>query len=120
MGVKYVPIMSPYPGASAALGANYIYWTAPTNLTIVGVSAAPSADDTDLTIAVNDDGSATIAAFACADADVPGTWESTHLGGTNDPVYVAADSKISFTAANAANGTQILVVLAILEGEAAS
>lgn len=106
-----------YPGASSALGANYAYYTAPCDLTVVFVTAAPSTDDTGLTLAINDDGTAVIAAFACADADVPGTWKSIHMGGTNTPVQIAAGSKISFTAANAANGTMILGQMFCLTGE---
>lgn len=112
-----IPIPAIYPGASAALGANFGYYYCRHDLTIVYVTAAPSTDDADLTLAINDDGSAVIAAFACADADVPGEWESTHVGGSSAPVKIAAGSKISFTAANAANGTSIIGYMLALVGE---
>lgn len=113
-----IPLPCIYPGASAALGANYAYYYCRHDLTIVYVTAAPNTDDADLTLAINDDGSAVIAAFSCADADVPGEWESTHVGGSNTPVTIAAGSKISFTAANAANATSIVGYMLALVGEA--
>ena len=115
--VVVIDLPTVYPGAAAALGANYAYFYAPVDLTVVYVSAAPSADDAGLTLAINDDGSAVISAFACADKDVPGTWKSKHMGGTNDAVTIAAGSKVSFTAANAANGTQIVGQMWALTGE---
>jgi len=106
-----------FPGASSALGANYAYFYAPCDLTVVYVTAAPSVDDTGLTLAINDDGSAIFTAMACADKDVPGTWKTTHMGGSNDPVTIAAGSKVSFTAANAANATMIVGQIWCLTGE---
>lgn len=111
-----IPVV--YPGASAALGANYAYFVAPMDLILIYVCAAPSVDDSGLTLAVNDDGSAIVSAFSCADADVPGEWSTTHVGGTNTPVRIVAGSKISFTAANAANGTQIVGQMWCLTSEA--
>ena len=112
-----ISVPNVFPGASAALGANYAYFYAPCDLTIVYVSAAPSVDDSGLTLAINDDGSAVISAFSCADADVPGTWKSIHMGGTNTPVHIAAGSKVSFTAANTENATQIVGYIFALTGE---
>jgi len=113
-----IPLPCIYPGASAALGANYGYYYCRHDLTIVYVSAAPSTDDADTTLAINDDGSAVIAAFACADADVPGEWESTHVGGSSAPVQIAAGSKISFTASGIGNGVTIVGYMLALVGEA--
>lgn len=112
-----IPLPALYPGSASALGADYAYFYTPLDLTVIYVSAAPSADDAGLTLAVNDDGSAAIAAFSCADADVPGEWESTQVGGTAAPVKIAAGSKISFSAANAANATTIVGYMLALVGE---
>ena len=115
--MTYIPLPAVYPGASAALGDNYAYIDCIQGFTIVGVTAAPSADDTGLTLDINDDGSAAISAISCADADVPGTWKSTHVGGTNTPVHVDAGSKLSFDANSAANGTQIMGYLLVITDE---
>jgi len=111
-----IPIPTVYPGAAAALGANFAYYYCRHNLTIVYVTAAPSADDTGLTLAINDDGSAVIAAFACADADVPGEFESTHVGGAEAPVEIAAGSKISFTASITTGSSGVIYKVAISYG----
>ena len=84
--------------------------------TIVGVTASPSADDTGLTLDINDDGSAAIAAIACAVKATPGTWKSTHFGGAQTPVSVAAGSIITFDANAAAADTRLGVVITCLMG----
>jgi len=112
-----IPVPIVFPGASAALGDNYAYFYAPCDLTIVYVTAAPSADDADLTLDINDDGSGAITAISCADADTPGTWKSIHMGGSNSPVTIAAGSKVSFDANDAANATQIIAYIFALTGE---
>ncbi len=112
-----IPLPALYPGAAAALGNGYAYFMAQCDMTIVGVSAAPSADDADLTLDINDDGAAVIAALSCADADVPGEWQAKGFGGTNEPVYVAAGSKISLDANGAAAGTTIMGYIYALVGE---
>lgn len=112
-----IPLPSVFPGASAALGDGYGYYYCRHDLTVVYVSAAPSVDDPGLTLDINDDGTAIIAALSCADADIPGEWESTHVGGTETPVTIAAGSKISFDANAAANATQIVGYILALVGE---
>jgi len=100
------------------LGANFLYFYAPFDLTIVYITAAPSVDDPDLTLDVNDDGSGVITAVSCADQDVPGTWKSTHIsGGTNAPVTIAAGSKVSFDANSAAANTRLFIQIWALIGE---
>lgn len=99
------------------LGDNYQYDTIPCDLTIIYVAAAPMADDTGLTLDINDDGSAAISAIACATAATPGTWKSTHMGGTNSPVRIAAGSVISLDANAAAANTVLHVSIWALTGE---
>lgn len=99
------------------LGDAYKYYTTLVPLTIVGVVCSASANDADLTVDINDDGSAAISAIACATAATPGTWKSTHIGGTQTPVYVAKDSVISLDANNAAANTRLRVGLLCLTGE---
>ncbi len=98
------------------LGANYRYITTPVDLTIVAVSASPSVDDADLTIDINDDGTAAISAVSAADKDVPGTWLTPQTGGTNTPVFVAGGSKLSLDANDAAANTVVTVHIWALVG----
>jgi len=102
------------------LSTNYRYIIIPFTITVVAVSCSPSVDDSGLTIDINDDGTGVIAAVDCADADVPGTWKSTHMGGTETPVTIAAGSKISFDANNAAANTVVHVQIWALTGEKAA
>ena len=102
-----LPIPAIFPGAAAALGDNFAYIKVPVQCTIVYVSAAGGVDDAGLTLDINDDGTAIIAAVDAADASDPGEWKSTHFGGTNTPVSVAAGSVISFDANAAANASMI-------------
>jgi hypothetical protein len=102
------------------LGALYRYFYVPVDITIVEVIASPSVDDADLTIDINDDGTGAITAVSCADKDVPGRWQSTHFGGTNAPVTIAADSLCSLDANDAAANTRIMVQIWYLTGEAST
>lgn len=70
------------------LGDNFRYFTTDVPLTIVGATKA-----------------------------TPGTWKSTHLGGSQTPVAIAAGSKISFDANTAAASTRVMVVIFALVGE---
>jgi len=98
------------------LGDNFRYITTDVPLTLVGVSCSPSANDAGLTIDINDDGSEAIAAIVCATKATPGTWKSTHLGGTQTPVAVAAGSVLSFDANAAAADTRVMVLIYALVG----
>ena len=91
------------------LGALYRYITVPCAMTIKFVSVSPSVDDASLTIDVNDDGTGVISTVDCSDTDVPGTWKSTAMGGSNAPVQVAAGSVLSLDANSATSGTRVLV-----------
>lgn len=93
------------------------YWTVPFNITIVGVSVAPLEDDTGATLDIDDDGSNVITAVDASDADVPGTWLATGFGGSNEPVAIAADSKIAFDLNSAAAANVFYVSVWYLVGE---
>ena len=97
-----------YPGASAALGADYATFYTPCDLTLVYVSAAPSVDDSGALLDIEDDGTAICDDISVADADAPGTWKAKGYGGSETPVRIAAGSKISLTAASIENGVSIL------------
>lgn len=98
------------------LSTNYRYIKTLVDMTIVGISASPNVDDTGLTVDVNDDGSSAVDGVDASDADVPGVWKSTHFGGSNAPVFVAAGSKLSLDANNAAANTMILVHVYAIAG----
>lgn len=82
------------------IGDNYRYFTLPTDFTVIFAMASPGADQATQTIDINDDGTGVIEGIACATAATPGTWKSTHMGGTNAPVTIAAGSKISLDCNN--------------------
>lgn len=98
------------------LGDNYRYTTTMFDMTIVAVVASPNVDDPGLTVDINDDGTGVITGVDGSDKDVPGTWKSTHIGGTNTPVFVAAGSKLSLDANSAAANTVVRVDIYYLLG----
>lgn len=106
------------PDETAASGALAAYWYVPFNITIVGVSAAPLEDDAGADIDINDDGTAVISAVDASDKDAPGTWLSTHLGGSNSPVHVAAGSELTIDVNDAAAANRFDVVVYYLAGSA--
>jgi len=99
------------------LSTLYRYFYVPFDITVVYMEAGASADDTGLTVDLNDDGTGVITALACATAATPGRWRSTHVGGTETPVRIAAGSLCSLDANSAAVDTDIAVTLWFLTGE---
>jgi hypothetical protein len=66
-------------------------------MTIVGVSLCAEAftgTPTGFDVDIQDDGTDVITAVAAHTALTPGMWQSTHMGGTNSPVYIAAGSEV--------------------------
>ena len=101
---------SPFdPDDTAALGNLCMYFMVPFEATLIYVSAGPWDDDAGLTMDLHDDGVEIIAALACADKEAPGEWISTHAGGTNAPISIAAGSEmtIDFNAAAIANRVDV-------------
>ena len=106
------------PIDTGVLGDSAVVLTIPYDLTIVYVSAAPSVDDSGLTVDIQDDGTDVITAIAAATAATPGTWKSTHVGGTNAPVTLAAGSVITVDVNSAAAATALQIQIWGLMGEA--
>jgi hypothetical protein len=104
------------PTEGTPLGDNALYFKVPFGATLVYVSAAPWEDDTNATLDINDDGSTIITAMACAVKAVPGEWISTHCGGTNTPITIAAGSILDFDFNSAAAANRFDVVLHFLQG----
>ncbi len=113
--VVIISISDGQVGVTLGDGFNSFY--APCDLTVVYVTAAPSADDAGLTLDINDDGTGVIEAIACADQNVPGTWKSTAMGGANAPVTIAAGSLVTLDANGAAVNTRIVGQIWALSGE---
>lgn len=97
------------PTEAGALGALAVYFMLPFSATLVYASGAPFVDDTGLTMDLNDDGSVIVTALDIADKEAPGEWISTHAGGTETPVAIAAGSEmtVDFNAAAIANRVEI-------------
>lgn len=98
------------------LGDAWQYFYAPFDMTVVYMEAGASVDDAGLTVDLNDDGTAAIAALACATAATPGRWRSTHVGGSQTPVFIAAGSLCTLDANTAAADTEIAVTIYALLG----
>lgn len=98
------------------LGADYHSFITPCEMKILFVDAAPSVDDASAAIAIEDDGSAVISGVSCAVKATPGTWKSTAMGGTNDPVTIAAGSVVSLTASDISAGTRVGVRIWFVAG----
>lgn len=84
------------PADAAALGDADFYHNVPCDFTIVYVCASSDTDDTGLDVDINDDATGIIEAIDAADKEDPGEWISTHFGGSETPVRVAAGSELSF------------------------
>jgi hypothetical protein len=109
---------SPFdPNDAAALGDLCLYFMVPFSATLVYASAAPWDDDADLTMDLHDDGVAIITALACDDKEAPGEWISTHAGGTETPVAIAAGSEMTVDFNAAAIANRVDVVFQFLTGE---
>jgi hypothetical protein len=106
------------PVEGNALGALETYFMLPFGATLVYASGAPSVDDAGTTFDLMDDTAAAgPTALACAVAATPGEWISTHCGGTETPVAIAAGSEMSIDVNGIAAGVTFAIVLLFLVGE---
>lgn len=105
------------PDDAAGLGNLCAYFMVPFGATLVYVSGTPMTDDAGCTLDVHDDGAAIITALACAVKAAPGEWISTHCGGTETPVRIAAGSEITMDLNAIAVGVRFDVQLLFLTGE---
>jgi len=112
--VMSVKAVNPVEGG--ALAALDQYMNVPCGCTIVYVCASADTDDAGLTVDINDDGTAIISGIDAADKEDPGEWKSTHFGGDETPVEVAAGSELSFDFNAAANATTVEVQVWALTG----
>ena len=105
------------PDESAAVSQSATMVMIPFAATLVYASVSPFEDDTGAVMDIQDDGTDIITGVDASDHDVPGEWISTHCGGTNAPIQIAAGSELEldFDAGAAAN--RFDVVLLFLTGE---
>jgi len=106
------------PDDSAALGNLCAYFMLPFGATLIYASGAPMTDDGGCTFDLMDDGAAAgPTALACAVKAVPGEWISTHCGGDETPVQIAAGSEMTIDLNTIAVGVRFDVQLLFLTGE---
>ena len=101
---------------ASALGANACYFMIPFGATLIYVSVGPQDDDATATVDINDDGASIVAGVDASDKDVPGEWISTHCGGTETPVAVAAGSVMDLDFNNATAANRFDVCMLMLQG----
>jgi hypothetical protein len=105
------------PNDAAGLGNLCCYFMLPFGATLVYASGAPMTDDPGTTLDVHDDGAAIITAMVAALKATPGEWISTHCGGTETPVAIAAGSEMTMDLNSIAVGVRFDVQLLFLVGE---
>lgn len=114
--LAYTPtLVDPAEGESLS-DAGAGYFMVPFQATLIYASISPFEDDAGATLDIQDDGSDIVTGIDASDHDVPGEWQSTHVGGSNDPVQIAAGSEISLDLNNAAAANRFDVVLLFLVG----
>ena len=116
MEERLVPLSISAGQTGQTLGDNFEYHLALKDLTVVGIEVSPTTDDSGMTFDLNDDGTGVITGVSCADADSPGSWKSTAMGGSEDPVHIAAGSIYSYDVNNAAESTGIKGTIWCLTG----
>ncbi len=105
------------PDNTAGLGNLCAYFMLPFGATLVYVSGTPMVDDPGTTLDIHDDGTMIITALACNTKIVPGEWISTHCGGTQTPVAIAAGSEMTMDLNAIAIAVRFDVQLLFLVGE---
>ena len=95
-------------------------WQVPVGMTIVGVTLCAEAftgTPTGFNVDIQAGGTDVITAVAANTAGTVGTWGSTHVGGTNAPVAVAAKTAlevdVNFTAGSTPKADYTLVIYAL-------
>jgi len=105
------------PDDAAGMGASAWLGMMPFGATLVYASVAPHEDDGGATIDIQDDGTDIVTAIAAATHLTPGEWISTHCGGTETPVAIAAGSELEIDANSVAATTRLDIVMLFLHGE---
>jgi hypothetical protein len=94
------------PDNTGGLGNLCAYFMLPFGATLIYACGAPMNDDAGTTLDLMDDGVACgPTAMVSATKIVPGEWISTHCGGTETPVEIAAGSEMTIDL----NGIEVAV-----------
>lgn len=102
--------------AGGAIGTSAWLGMVPFAATLVYASVSPHEDDASATIDIQDDGTDIVTAIAAATHATPGEWISTHCGGTQTPVAIAAGSELEIDVNSGAATTRLDVTLIFLQG----
>jgi hypothetical protein len=105
------------PDEAQAVGASGWLGMMPIGATLIYASVSPMEDDTGATMDIQDDGTDIVTAIACATQATPGEWATTHVGGAETPVAIAAGSELELDFNNAAAANRFDVTLWFLTGE---
>ena len=105
------------PTEGSALGTGAALVMIPFGATLVYASVSPFADDTGATMDIQIAGADIVTAVDAADREAPGEWISTHCGGANTPIAIAAGSQLEIDLNSAAAGNRFDVTLLFLTGE---
>lgn len=108
-------IADPTEGSSMSNSAAMVM--VPFGATLIYASVSPFADDASATMDIQDDGTDIVTGVDASDHDVPGEWQSTHVGGSNAPIAIAAGSEIEIDLNSAAAGNRFDITLLFLTGE---
>lgn len=105
------------PDQTSALSGSAAFIPMPVSATLIYAAIAPFEDDAGATMDIQDDGTDIVTAVDASDHDVPGEWISTHCGGSQTPVSIAAGSMIEIDLNSAAAGNRFDITLWFLTGE---
>jgi hypothetical protein len=109
-------IFDPDDNTGAVAGSAYLGML-PVGATLIYACVSPHEDDASATIDIQDDGTDIVTAIDASDHDVPGEWISTHCGGAETPVAIAAGSEIEIDVNSGAATTRFDTTLWFLTGE---
>jgi len=103
--------------AAAVSSSGAAYFMLPFGATLVYASVSPMEDDPGASVDIQDDAVDIVTAIDATDHDVPGEWISTHAGGAETPVRIAAGSEMSIDINGAAVANRFDITLLFLTGE---
>jgi hypothetical protein len=106
------------PDSTQAVGSSgAAYVMVPFGATLVYACVSPFEDDPGASLDIQDDATDIVTAIDATDHDVPGEWISTHCGGTQTPVAIAAGSEVTMDINGAAAANRFDIVLLFLVGD---
>jgi hypothetical protein len=107
-------IATPVEGSAVSQSAALI--PIPFGATLVYAAVSPFNDDSGAVMDIQDDTVDIVTGIDASDHDVPGEWRSTHVGGTNAPIQIAAGSELELDFDSGAAANRFDVVIGLLVG----